>query len=226
MDDIKDIWKDNAYRGLWGEVVEGDIYKIRELKFIPDVIFDIGANVGTFSKFAHELYPSALIIAVEPDKDNIDNFNKFHKPSENNIVLHNMAIGKGEAYRDVKAVNGSHECYLSRVMGYEDITESSSLKLSDVRTTLLDFIVNGWVKKGQKYVLKIDIEGSETAIFTHEPSMKALINADYIAMELHYFAMTPNGVLKVMEMTKKALQSLEATHYIQHEHPMFYATKR
>lgn len=223
---IDEIWKDNAYRGLWGEVVEADIYKMKQLKFVPDVIFDIGANVGTFSKFAHDLYPQALIVAIEPDKENIENFNRFNKPSENNVLLHNMAIGNGEAYRDTKAANGSHECYLSRFLGYEDIAETPTLQKSEVKTVLLDFIVRSWVQRGQKYVLKIDIEGSETAIFTHEPSMEAFRFADYIAMELHYFAMTPNGVLEVMDVTNKALESLKATHDTQLEGNMFYAIKR
>jgi len=221
---IEDIW-DGAYKGLYGEVVTEDIYRLRQLKFTPDVIFDFGANVGTFSKFARELFPSALIVAVEPDKQNIEYFHKFNSPQDNNIVLHNIAIGNGEAYRCKGAINGAHESYISNGLGFE-IVESDFLERVEVRTTLLDFIVNGWAKEGQKYVLKIDIEGNETAIFTHEPSMKALRNAEYIAMELHYHALETSQVEVVREFTLNALQTLESTHETRHEHPMFYATKK
>src|SRR6478736_2540673 len=201
---IDEIWEDNAYRGLWGEVVEGDIYKIRQLKFVPDVIFDLGANVGTFSKFAHELFPNAIIVAIEPDKQNVDHFYNFSRFDE--LIIFNKAIGVGQIYRDNKAINGSHECYLSSFLGYEGITEIGSLEKQEIETILLDDL-KSWIKG--KYMIKIDIEGSETAIFQHEPSMEILRNADYIAMELHYFAMTPNGVLEVKNMTDKALESLK-----------------
>lgn len=222
---IDEIWEDNAYRGLWGEVVEGDIYKIRQLKFVPDVIFDLGANVGTFSKFARELFPDAFIVAVEPDKQNIEHFYQFN--NIDNCILLNSAIGVGYVYRDTKSRNGSHECYLSQTLGYEAIAENEILKKTDVNSMLLDEIVDGCtLKEGQKYILKIDIEGSETTIFEHKPSMEILRKADYIAMELHYFAMTPNGVLEVKDMTDKALESLKETHDTIYEHPMFYATKK
>ena len=218
---IDEIWEDNAYRGLWGEVVEGDIYKIRQLKFVPDVIFDLGANVGTFSKFAHELFPNAIIVAIEPDKQNVDHFYNFSRFDE--LIIFNKAIGVGQIYRDNKAINGSHECYLSSFLGYEGITEIGSLEKQEIETILLDDL-KSWIKG--KYMIKIDIEGSETAIFQHEPSMEILRNADYIAMELHYFAMTPNGVLEVKNMTDKALESLKETHDTEYVHPMFYATKK
>ena len=225
---IEEIWKDNAYRGLWGEVVEGDIYRLRQLKFVPDIIFDLGANVGTFSRFARELFPNATIIAVEPDPRNIAHFKQFNGDLlESNIMLFEEAIGVGEVYRDNKAVNGSHECYLSKVLGYEDMTEGTFIDKTEVRTTLLDsltLLTVGTITG--KYLIKIDIEGSETALFTHEPSKAIIRGADYIAMELHYFAMTPNGVLQVMDMTKEFLESLKETHDTEYVHPMFYATKK
>lgn len=221
---IEEIWPDNAWRGLWGEVVEGDIYKIKQLKFVPDVIFDLGANVGTFSKFARELFPNALIVAVEPDPKNIEHFKEYFNPDENNTVLYEFAIGNGTVYRDTKAANGSHECYLSPFMGYEDIAEGDTLVKTKTESLVLDFCLKYTADK--KFMFKIDIEGSETAIFEDELSMEILGRADYIAMEIHYFAMTPNGVLQVMELTHRAMETLAQTHDTIYEHPIFYATKK
>jgi|SRR6185295_13239088 len=222
---IDEIWE-GAYKGLYGEVVTEDIYRLRQLQFVPDVIFDLGANVGTFSRFARELFPSSLIVAVEPDKQNIEYFNEFNNPQENSIVLHNMAIGKGDAYRCIGAVNGAHESYISNGLGFESVKESEAIEKVEIKTTLLDFIVNGWVREGQKYIIKIDIEGNETALFSHEPSMSAIRNADYIAMELHYHALSGDMVEIVKDFTLSQLDTLKETHNIEHVHPMFYATKK
>lgn len=222
---IDDIWE-GAYKGLYGEVVTEDIYRIRQLNFIPDVIFDLGANVGTFSRFARELFPSAVIVAVEPDKDNVEYFFQFNNPIDNNIVLHNMAIGQGNVYRCTGAVNGAHESYISNGLGFENAKEDVFLQKVEVKTSLLDFIVNGWIREGQKYMIKIDIEGNETALFSHEPSMNALRNAHYIAMELHYHALEGNMVEIVKDFTLSQLDTLKETHNIEHVHPMFYATKK
>lgn len=213
---IDEIWE-GAYKGLYGEVVTDDNYRLRRLQFIPDVIFDIGANVGTFSKFARELFPSALIVAVEPDKQNIKYFKQFNNPAENDIVLHNMAIGKGEVYRLKGAINGAHESYTS-----SNVVDSERI---EIKTTLLDFIVNGWVREGQKYIIKIDIEGNETIIFDHEPSMKCLRNAEYVTMELHYHALQEDKIQIIKDFTLGQLDTLKDTHHIEYVGHMFYATK-
>lgn len=130
---IDEIWE-GAYKGLYGEVVTEDIYRIRQLQFIPDVIFDLGANVGTFSKFARELFPNALIVAIEPDAQNIEYFKEFNNPVDNNIVLHNLAIGNGEMFRVDGALNGAHECYISSGLGFRNLQPSEGINAVKVRS--------------------------------------------------------------------------------------------
>ncbi len=100
-----------GFPGLYGEVVTEDIYKIKELNFIPDVILDLGANIGIFSRYARELFPNALIISIEPHPDNIKAFKKY--TNDENIILIEKGIGKGTLYKSKKAVNGAAEVYLS-----------------------------------------------------------------------------------------------------------------
>jgi FkbM family methyltransferase len=219
---IQELWNGD-YKGLYGEVVTGDIYKIRQLKFTPDVIFDLGANVGTFSVFARELFPDAIIIAVEPNEQNIKYFNEYNDPVKNNINLLECAIGKGQVYRDTKAINGSHEVYVSDFLGYEKANEAEDLKENEVKTIMLSDICH---LSDKKYMIKIDIEGAETALFMDEPSLRIIKNADYVAIELHYFALTHEKVLEVKKVTDYFMEAMKETHDTVYEHPIFYATKR
>lgn len=219
---INEIWE-GAYKGLYGEVVTEDIYKIRLLKFTPDVIFDLGANVGTFSRFARKLFPNANIIAIEPDIFNVKYFHEFNNPYELKVRLDILAIGQGECFRCEGAINGAHEVYVTKQLGFENIKASKEIKLTAITTILLDRLCNGLINN-KKYIFKIDIEGAETALFTHEPSKQILRNADYIAMELHFHALENNEEVK--KVTLEFLDSLKETHNTEYIHPMFYATKK
>jgi FkbM family methyltransferase len=71
------------------DVIETDCYELRAMKkrgFDPKVIVDIGAQVGCFSVLAHQLWPDALIVAVEPNRESFE------------LLEMNVAGIKGRAY--------------------------------------------------------------------------------------------------------------------------------
>ena len=58
----------------WGEIFEpaiADVYGLR-LSPPPDVIWDIGANIGAFCCVAAHAFPDAAIIAYEPDSEVVE----------------------------------------------------------------------------------------------------------------------------------------------------------
>jgi FkbM family methyltransferase len=213
------------YPSLYGEVVTCDIYRLRTLDFVPDVVIDLGANVGAFTRFARELFPNALIVAVEPDKENFTHLLKFTPPS--NIIFMNNAIGRGKVWRGLTAANGSGATYLSSGLGYPE-TEmgGETMELSKVSTIMPNEILSEFASAGQKVLVKIDIEGNEHTIFTHELSMLALRKVDYLCMEVHFYALNGGLTEQVNEETMKALKSFEATHHIELDNVNFYARKK
>ena len=222
-----------GYGGLYGEVVTCDTYRLRQMEFKPDIIFDIGANVGIFSRFARSLFPNARIIAVEPDPENAAHFRKFTQ--DPNTHLMEYALGSGQIFHGTTAVNGAHETYLSvGGLGYPDklvreataAAASNIMVLSNVPSLLLTEILEQYWKPGTKALLKVDCEGAENCIWQHKPSMKALSQIDYIAMELHDYALTSDDRVKVLEETNKALHALEQTHICTREGVNFWATKK
>lgn len=214
-----------GYGGLYGEVVDEDTYKLKEIKFKPDVVIDIGANVGIFARYSRELFPDALIICVEPDVDNFKNL--IHFTPSNNIVFINKAIGQGVIYRTPDAPNGAHESYVSEGMGFDN---SDLNKLSKIGTEciMIDEIIKTYVKEGYRVILKIDCEGAENLIFAHKESMDAMKFIDYIVIELH-FCVSINNHSLIKQMTETNIigtLALTKTHNCDYDHIYFYATKK
>lgn len=215
-----------GYGGLYGEVVTEDCYRLRGLKFIPDIIFDFGANVGCFTRFARELFPDAKIIAVEPDPDNFKNLVRF-TPTDN-VFFVNKAIGTGMIWKCEQDINGAHESYLSSGLGYPFKEGEPIPKINETETKSImpDEVINTYLSGNLKSVCKIDIEGNENIIFTHEPSMIALRKMDYVTMEIHWGALSGDLRDEVCQKTFEALASFIPTHNCILINTMFYAIKR
>lgn len=227
---VEDTLK-GGYAGLYNEVVTDDCYRLRKLIFNPDVIFDFGANVGVFTRYARKLFPKTLIVAIEPNAENFEYLTRF-TPNDENIIFINAAIGAGQLWHNLGAVNGSGESYVSSGIGYDHYEmieaekESGAVEKSDIKTILPDYLINTYVSAGQKYMIKMDIEGGEHAVFQHEPSMKVLRDAEYVCAELHLYAL--HGGKLYDDMAKKmgeAIASFMPTHRVGLNNVHFWATK-
>lgn len=219
-----------GFGGLYGEVVTCDTYRLKQLKFKPDVVFDVGANVGIFSRFVRELFPEALIVSVEPDPSNCAVFRQFTK--DTNTILIEKALGLGPVYHGTTARNGSGETYLSTGVGFpkQDMdaaaNKKNGLEFSHVPTIMLPELVRAHSNSGQKRLLKIDCEGGENVIWEDEESISILQEMDYVTMELHFYALTGREHPMVRKLTEKALATLAETHNCERQEPHFWATKR
>lgn len=233
-----------GYKGLYGEVVTYDMYHMRDVadqvsindptyihlkghargfNFIPDVVFDLGANVGIFSRYARDLFPDALIVAVEPDPVNCQIFRQF--TNDPKIILLEKAIGKGKIFHDASKINGAMEVYISEDIGYNK-KDLATLAPTNIESIILTDLKQ-YIKKGDKVLLKLDIEGNETVLFNCKESMAMMRTFDYITIELHYFAMDGDKQKLVRQITDDTLLSLEKTHATSYDgHVYFYAVKK
>lgn len=214
-----------GYNGLYGEVVTSDSYRIKQLKFTPDVVIDIGANVGVFSRFARELFPNSAIISIEPNPDNCNVFRRFTK--DERIVLIEKAIGSGVMLRRTDSnalINGSHESYLPK----ELMNEGDEAIPVNVDTVMPSELFSMYVNEDDKVLVKIDCEGSEFAIFEHEPSLKCLADAEYFCFELHhemdYYTESEKVVKR--KAVAKFIQRFSKTHSIVHESVHLFGYKK
>lgn len=216
------------FPGLHGEVVTHDVYKMRQLPFVPDLVFDIGANIGIFSRFASELFPAARIIALEPHDENIADFKHYGIPE--NATLIEKALGSGPICHRPSGLNGAHEFYLSESTGYplaslKELEELGWLPTDIESVTVQDLFDKYW-DPSLKTIVKIDVEGAENSMYDHEPSMECLRGADYVVMEIHNHAHHGGLLTPLLDLQDRQLKSFELTHDLEYSHPIFHATKK
>lgn len=172
----------------WGAIFEpaiADVYGLRAMP-APDVIWDIGANIGGFSCVAGHVFPGAVIVAYEPDHDavaalqkniqvnNLDNVTVIPSPvTKDGRVVEFAVIGGG----------GSSNIY-SMGQGSKTKIQSAALSLQELSSA-------------QRLFIKCDCEGAEGEIIewvcarVNELPPKIQIVAEYH----HWCPITPQQSL-------------------------------
>jgi len=216
------------YGHLQGEIVGRDIYKLQSLVALPpDVVFDIGANIGVFTHYARKLFPNAWVVAVEPHPENFAIL-KEYTPPEKTVLLH-KAIGTGQVFRhpDVQSQDRSEvsagESYFSTGFGY--VPPTIDHHPVEVPAVMLDELYHTYVRPGQRLAIKIDCEGAENILFAHPPSVEVLQKADFLAMELHPF-WSKDSLENDVTLAYHVQSLLRTTHRFDSETPYFYAWKK
>ena len=73
----------------------------------PQVIIDLGANIGLTSVFFKTKYPNAKVIAVEPEQFNFELLKK-NTASFNNMILYHSGIWNKSTYLEVIDTGQGH----------------------------------------------------------------------------------------------------------------------
>jgi FkbM family methyltransferase len=164
-----------------------------------DVVFDIGANIGVFAVHLAHKNPGCRIIAVEPYPENFEFLkyniekNRISNVETRLLALHADAVG---AYM-VKVGRRSLDHVLT--------CEPPDCPAFRVETcTLRDLLDRSGA--GRVALLKVDIEGSEGAVF-EQTDNETLRRFDRIALEYHD-NLRP-GTLSLLR------RRLDATHHVE-----------
>jgi FkbM family methyltransferase len=135
----------------------------------PRVILDLGANIGIATLLLRARYPTATVVAVEPDPAT------FRKLAHNvsgdpNVVTINAAIGTQRGYAS----------FAAGTMSWSGRLTDNGIGIR-VETTTLDQLVEEFgVQRGD--MVKLDIEGAEHAII---PAARRLDRFSLLIGEVH-----------------------------------------
>jgi FkbM family methyltransferase len=184
-----------------------DEYKFGRLGFVPDVIYDIGADCGSITMFAHSLFPQTKIVAIEP---NPWSFPRLAKNASDipQIVPVNAAVGIGPMYEPPTCESPLHWMVIdSSASAYDETWPVSSVHA----VTLADLYAE---HGGERYAVKVDCECAEIGIMRHGPSRQVLLNSSYFAAELHFWGRTHERMMKAVDTINLFLFDLAQTHTI------------
>lgn len=137
----------------------------------PELVYDIGANIGVVAIILARIYPKAKIHCFEPQSNNFYLLQKNCEPYPN-IMLHAVGLG---------ATSGSKKLWPSadptNMGGFSNFIESGTpedCKILSVKRTVETY--------GVPDLIKIDCEGAESEILRNIPNLNLVT---WIAGELH-----------------------------------------
>ncbi len=144
------------------------------LKYTPLRIIDCGANVGYASLYFSSLFPSAEIIAVEPDNKN------FIQLSRNTQNYKNITAVKAAVWHRNTEMVIKNKSQLSAGFEVEESGSNDNVELIGI--TIDEVIAKNNFEEVD--ILKIDIEGAEYELFTNNPH-SWLSKTRCLIIELH-----------------------------------------
>lgn len=149
-------------RWAFGQIFVRQEYAALPSQQKPKLIIDCGANVGYTSVYFLNKFPSSYVIAIEPDINNFELLrNNLSSYGERAQAIHAAIWPEPTDLVVCRAPEGSREEWGSWVRPSQ-IDESPDIRGMDISTLLAE---SGF---DQVDILKIDIEGAETALFAHK----------------------------------------------------------
>ena len=156
---------------LWvaDEVLVERVYQLNDVPFTPDLVLDLGANIGLFTLLAAQRWPGAQFVCVEPH------------PTTFSFLCDNLELN------GVKAMK--LQCALDAEVGvkflendgavYQALSERSTG--TPAMTLRLDSLIPA--RPELKLLIKMDIEGSEVSVLDH--LLAPLPDQTFVFLELH-----------------------------------------
>lgn len=139
--------------------------------FEPELIYDIGANIGIVSIIFANIYPEAKIHAFEPEPGNFELLRKNCEPYPN---IHLHAVGLGSQSGAKKLYPSADPTNLGGFSNFIESGEPTECKILSVQRAVESY--------GVPDLIKIDCEGAECEILRNFPSLEMV---SWIAGELH-----------------------------------------
>lgn len=137
----------------------------------PELIYDIGANIGVVAVILANIYPTATIHAFEPEPGNFEILQKNCDPYPN-IRLHAVGLGAKDGAK--KLYPSADPTNLGGFSNFIEHGEPMDCKILSVRRAVEQY--------GVPDLIKIDCEGAESEILRNFPSLDLVT---WIAGELH-----------------------------------------
>ena len=152
---------------------------LKEKGYIPDIILDIGANVGEWTRSMLNIYKDSRYILFEANEYR----DEFSKLVENpNITIHNVVLNERNEKIDFYSIKGTGDSFCKELTyHYKDCKAEKRNSVS-----LNHIFKNGHYNlENKKIFIKIDCQGAEIPIL--KGAVDILDKVDFILLEIPLF---------------------------------------
>jgi len=165
------------------EVLMDEVYRLPFPSQQPDVLVDLGANIGLTSLFYHRTLQARSIIAVEPD------------PSNAQLVRENLSGLPAVVFQ---AAVGPHDGTARFAQNRASNLGTLSSHPSDIEVSVMsmDSVLKS-VPEGANILVKLDIEGGEEELL--QANTEWLSRVDGLIVEFHPDRVDYPGLIRVLQ---------------------------
>lgn len=164
-----------------GHIDSLEFLEFIKLRFTPSVIYDIGANIGTWALLAKSIFAESRIECFEPLETHFDEFNKNTK-AISNINLNRVALGSQNSKMEINITSFTDASSLLEVSNNTEVLynifKSGSAEVDVVK--LDDYIEANSIPYPD--MMKLDIQGYELEAL--KGASKCLDSAKYVVLEV------------------------------------------
>jgi FkbM family methyltransferase len=155
----------------------------REASGLKPLIVDAGANIGATSLYFCVQYPGAEVVAVEPDRENVDLLNR--NVAGLNVEVIRGALSSRPGRARVVDVGRGHWAYRTESIGGAELAPDT------IPHVTINDIYASRAAGFFPFIAKIDIEGSERDLFSDNTEWVA--RTPLIIIELHDWMLPKAG---------------------------------
>lgn len=165
IDTLLHVWRERCYELPAGSVTERARW-----------IIDAGANVGYATRWLADTYPGATVIAIEPDRANVELLRR-NVAGRDNVTVLEAALGTEVGSIELFDVGEGPWSYRVGAAGADGGTSVREVPCVSIESLMADFGID------RIDYLKVDIEGAELELF--QDAERWIDRVDAVAVELH-----------------------------------------
>jgi FkbM family methyltransferase len=175
-----------------------DYYLRRRMRIVNyyniDTLFDIGANIGSYSIKMRELGYRNKIISFEPLKSAFEEL-KNASFKDNNWIVNNYAIGNKDINGVINVAGNSYSSSILNMlpMHLNSAPKSKYIAQEEIEIKKLDSIFNSFCNKEDRVMIKIDTQGYEKNVI--DGANETLSNIKIIQLEMSLVPLYENEML-------------------------------
>jgi FkbM family methyltransferase len=129
----------------------------------PNVIFDVGAHVGTWTLLSKSILPEATIHAFEPLPHHVDELER-NIATLSGVYVHKIGLGSHRHVAEMRITNRSDASSILELTAHAEVTYGlSEVKLLAIQVETID----GLIEKGAAPLpdlIKLDVQGFEIEV--------------------------------------------------------------